>query len=363
MVKVGAQSTCSQATPTDPNDITGTCTTPGNPTPDTKSTKGVCVSPSTFIPDTYGVCTIPSGASQYSGANPCWTQTSCALSNGTFAAYYNLLAPLPNIGAIFDPTSAPGAQNNNLGIYLNMMITIFIGICAVLAVVMIVIGGMEYMTSELIASKEEGKDRILHAIFGLLLALGAWTILNQINPALLKTDLGSLQNVTVDVGLGAMASTPSTPIPGGDSALQALGITDCTGSGGKASVDTIAQEFIGKTNYSQTNRNTISGNTINLDCTSFVDQVYNCAGLAMPQITGANIASVTSSPNTKQVNGATFDFTTLNPGDIVGWGTNSNGHVAIYMGNGKVIDTNGSGNTQILPLSTYQSRITFVKWP
>jgi hypothetical protein len=70
-----------------------------------------------------------------------------------------------------------------------------------LAVVMIVIGGIEYMTTELISGKEAGKERILHAIFGLLLALGAWTLLNQINPDILKTDLSSLQNVTVNVAL------------------------------------------------------------------------------------------------------------------------------------------------------------------
>lgn len=119
---------------------------------------------------------------------------------------YNLLAPLPctppgangcddngNLIA-FDPT-----QNSNLGVYLNMMIRLFIGICAVLAVIMIVMGGIEYMTTELISSKEAGKERIRNAIFGLLLALGAWTLLNTINPNLLNTDLKSLTNVTVDV--------------------------------------------------------------------------------------------------------------------------------------------------------------------
>jgi hypothetical protein len=113
---------------------------------------------------------------------------------------YKLLAPLPdgNNGTMstYDPT-----ENNNIGTYLNLMIKLFIGICAVLAVIMIVWGGIEYMTTELISSKEAGKERIIHAILGLLLALGAWTLLYNINPDLLNTDLKSLTNVTVEVAL------------------------------------------------------------------------------------------------------------------------------------------------------------------
>jgi type IV secretory pathway VirB2 component (pilin) len=118
---------------------------------------------------------------------------------------YHFLAPLPDPNknneplTTFDPTS--NGQNNKIGEYLNLMIRIFIGICAVLAVVMIVMGGIQYMTTELISSKGEGKERILHAIFGLLLALGAWTLLNQINPNILNTDLKSLADVSVEVTL------------------------------------------------------------------------------------------------------------------------------------------------------------------
>ncbi len=128
---------------------------------------------------------------------------------------YHFLAPLPcdsNASpaipgcvngqlTTFDTSSGTG--NNKLGDYLNIMIRIFIGICAVLAVIMIVMGGIEYMTSELVSSKGEGKSKITHAIFGLLLALGAYLILNTINPQLLKTDLSSLtdQNVTVTLAM------------------------------------------------------------------------------------------------------------------------------------------------------------------
>ena len=98
-------------------------------------------------------------------------------------ATYRLLEPLPGMESPnFDVREESGA----FGAYINLIIKLVIGICAVLAVVMIVVGGFQYMTSELISSKEEGKERIRNALFGLLLALGTFLILQEINPNLLN---------------------------------------------------------------------------------------------------------------------------------------------------------------------------------
>lgn len=150
-----------------------------------------------------GKCTINSNGT--TKVNDGWTESACKASNGTWAGPYVLLSPLPCDSGegcadgkltTFDP-----AGENKIGAYLNTMIRIFIGLCAILAVVMIVIGGIEYMTSELPGNKEHGKERIMGAIFGLILALGSWTILYQINPKILDTDLKSLKEVTVEVTL------------------------------------------------------------------------------------------------------------------------------------------------------------------
>ncbi|MEX2052289.1 MAG: hypothetical protein WD991_01160 [Candidatus Paceibacterota bacterium] len=119
---------------------------------------------------------------------------------------YVLLEPIGDFEK-FNPT-----DDKALGGYLNLMIRLFIGLCAVLAVVMIVVGGMEYMTSELISSKEQGKTRITEALLGLLVALGAYALLNTINPDLLKTDLKSLKVAIVEVDIEA--DMPQTPING-----------------------------------------------------------------------------------------------------------------------------------------------------
>ena len=108
---------------------------------------------------------------------------------------YKLLAPITTsngdgTGVFFDQGEL-NSQGKNIALskYLNTMIRIFIGLCAVLAVIMIVMGGIEYMTSELVSSKEAGKSRITEALLGLLIALGSYALLNTINPDLLKLDV------------------------------------------------------------------------------------------------------------------------------------------------------------------------------
>jgi hypothetical protein len=107
---------------------------------------------------------------------------------------YILLEPLPCKEGT--PNCEPGGSltefdtkgTGQLGTYLNLGITLFIGLCAVAAVVMITIAGIEYSTAELVSNKAAAKDKIQNALLGLLLALCSWLILNTINPDLLRTD-------------------------------------------------------------------------------------------------------------------------------------------------------------------------------
>src|SRR3989344_4751031 len=136
---------------------------------------------------------------------------------GYFVPDYVLLAPLPcaegTPGCVFENGAwkltdySPGGKTP-LGSYLNTMIRIFLGICAVLAMIMIVVGGLEYMTSELVSSKESGKHKITGALLGLVLAFGSYAILNTINPELLNTDSASLESVIVTVDLEADTPQP-----------------------------------------------------------------------------------------------------------------------------------------------------------
>ncbi|MFA6524472.1 MAG: D-alanyl-D-alanine carboxypeptidase family protein [Candidatus Paceibacterota bacterium] len=97
------------------------------------------------------------------------------------------------------PTDKGCTPGTGFAGYLNMMIQIFIGIAAVLSMIMIVMGGIEYMTSELVSGKNEGKERITHAILGLILALGSYAILNTLNPDLLNVGLSKLEQATLTI--------------------------------------------------------------------------------------------------------------------------------------------------------------------
>jgi hypothetical protein len=113
---------------------------------------------------------------------------------------YKLLAPLPGMGS--EINLEPSGSKPGLGFagYLNILINLFIGICAILAMIMIVMGGIQYMTSGLVSSKESAKETITNAILGLLLALGAFAILNTINPDLLTVDLSRMTTIAVKPG-------------------------------------------------------------------------------------------------------------------------------------------------------------------
>lgn len=109
------------------------------------------------------------------------------------------LAPLPtNFG--FSTESLDG--------YINTLFYIAIGVGAVLAVLRIVIGGFQYMTSEAVTSTKDARSIITMAIVGLLVLLGSWLALSIINPRInnlnvfnFATDLDTTPvNIGVDTG-------------------------------------------------------------------------------------------------------------------------------------------------------------------
>jgi hypothetical protein len=143
-----------------------------------------------------GVCVQPSGCpAGFTGTPPNCTTTTTPPGGNTDGDYL-LLEPLPCKNGLDgcpqngQLTKFDTKGEDKLGVYLNIMINLFIGLCAVAAVIMIVIGGIEYSTSELVSGKAAAKDRIQSALLGLLLALCSYLILYTINPDLLNTNFG-----------------------------------------------------------------------------------------------------------------------------------------------------------------------------
>ncbi len=94
---------------------------------------------------------------------------------------YCLLAPLGGVSIITD---------SDLSNYFGLIYRILIGLAGVFAVIMIFFGGVQYMTTDALGQKEEARKRITGAIWGLIIALGSFAILNTINPKLLDFTFG-----------------------------------------------------------------------------------------------------------------------------------------------------------------------------
>lgn len=97
------------------------------------------------------------------------------------AAEYTLIAPIPGLEGVKTATS--------FTTYLKALFPFLLSVAAVLAFVMIVIGGLFYMTSAgNPAAASSAKDRIKAALIGLLIAVSSYLIINAINPNLLNLD-------------------------------------------------------------------------------------------------------------------------------------------------------------------------------
>lgn len=119
---------------------------------------------------------------------------------------YTVLTPLPNTTKKCNQTDKNGkvivVDCTNLELYLPAMFNLSVGIAAALAFIMITFGGVLYATSDALSGKADGKKYIENALWGLLLVIGAYTLLNTINPQLLDFKLG----------IDKIASTPGAPI-------------------------------------------------------------------------------------------------------------------------------------------------------
>jgi len=91
----------------------------------------------------------------------------------------------------------PATGSLNLSQYIVGLYNFLLSIVGIVAVMMLIIGGMKYITAAGNASiVADAKDTISNAIFGLLLALLSWVIVSTINPDVLyiKHPAGSLKD-------------------------------------------------------------------------------------------------------------------------------------------------------------------------
>jgi len=98
---------------------------------------------------------------------------------------YTLLQPLP-LGSSLGNEGASEVTSTTFSDYVTGGFKLGIGIAGALAVVMIIWGGFEYITTDIISKKGDGRKKINNAIIGLLLALASFLILQTINRSLVN---------------------------------------------------------------------------------------------------------------------------------------------------------------------------------
>ncbi len=94
---------------------------------------------------------------------------------------------------------------------LRNLFLVTIGFAAILGVIMIAVGGAEYMLSDKMSSISKGRARMTNALWGLGIILGSYLILNTINPDLLKLDI--LLPTAVSTLPGGVSGVPIFEIP------------------------------------------------------------------------------------------------------------------------------------------------------
>ncbi|HBU27726.1 TPA: hypothetical protein DEB00_01250 [Candidatus Uhrbacteria bacterium] len=319
---------------------------------------------------------------------------------------------------------------NTINTYLNAIYKWMAGSGILFSIVLIMMGGVEWMVGSSVGTINKGKGRIQNAIVGLLLILTSTTFLTFINPEITSLKPVKMRvpdyiqeiNISGDTPevaetntavfpepipteVPAPAQTQATAATLGIGArlkdLTSLGVI-CPKAANVNTVQEIAHSFVGHVSYrlggkgnqqapfiwelppkssnpkmdNQGNRygDYCPNNTIALDCSGYADAISRCAGLP-PRNVGQSTNSIFA--NTPEIINCTDENVvtladgsehTLEPGDYLGWGSqhvkSSNsyyddttamgtplpskrpmswGHIYIYIGNGLVTNSVGSG--------------------
>lgn len=113
------------------------------------------------------------------------TLVTFSIPNFVFAQGYTLLSPLGSF------TRVNTADPNT---YFQRMFVIFIAAAAILAVIRLMICGIQYMASESITSKSEAKTCLWYVIGGLFLILISYIILFTVNRGLVGNSFNAFFN-------------------------------------------------------------------------------------------------------------------------------------------------------------------------
>jgi hypothetical protein len=141
---------------------------------------------------------------------------------------FTALAPIPGLTDAATVNTASGLGENTLANFFNNLYKYLIGLAAVIAIIEIIIGGLEISTKDSVSKNSLGKERIYNALFGLVLVLSPVLVFSIINPSILNLSLNLPKlNETPTTSSSAPAGTSTTPPPA-NPALTAAIAAGCT---------------------------------------------------------------------------------------------------------------------------------------
>ncbi len=273
---------------------------------------------------------------------------------------------------------------STLGHYIGAIYQWSIAALSILAVVMIMVGGIQWIIAGGDASQiSRAKSTITNSIFGLLIALSSYLILKTINPDLLKLTLPPLPKI---LKIEMEPADPPAPDYFSFKKAHSIGCTRIVNSlcdwdpdGTKKLADRVVKvaelfkdsgvdyywgakmgwccyqnqnecsqkRWIDPKSTDECRKGPVAskknGNSpFCLDCSGFVSLVYNCA--LDTHIHDLNVP--VSTKEMKNWSGNNLfekvdDFSEIEEGDFFGWNIGGSGHVFIYLGGKKIIEAKG----------------------
>ncbi len=124
----------------------------------------------------------------------CWGSEECAKQKGLWDTENQPFQCEPNKRYCYPPPESISlnvhigatTEVSDIGTYINAFYSYGLGAAALIAIVLIMVGGAQYILGSGIGSVEAGKKRIGNAVTGLVILLGAYLLLNTINPYLVN---------------------------------------------------------------------------------------------------------------------------------------------------------------------------------
>ncbi len=280
-------------------------------------------------------------------------------------AHFELKAPVIRInipGVSFTKVENTVDSNGNIilpwiGEYIAGVYKYAMVIGSIIAVVLIIMQGMQVVMSAGGEQKSEAYSRILSIGLGLIILWGSYAILYTINPELVALKSLSIKYIEPIAYEYAGDTDKTIDINNLDKNIY------CPKTGGAAAIPKIVAGLAHKVSYrygggggpppyKETNPDYIKYNsfcptgTVCLDCSGFVNIVYMCAGIPSPGGWTGSIFkdSEAIKPNMLDAKNNMVNGIKLQPGDLIGWPSNESrpiGHVVMYLGDGQVAESKG----------------------